>query len=77
VPALEGHRLVALLVARYIGADLDVDPVDRAHELRPLGEADELDAGRWVGREVGVGDVEHDLVLTGDLSEPTVLREAK
>ena len=77
VPALEGHRRVALLVARYIGADLDVDLVDPAHELRPLGEAHELDAGRGVGCEVGVGDVEHDLVLTGDLPEPAVLGEAK
>ena len=77
MPALEGHRLVALLVARDVGTDLDVGLVDRSHELRPLTEAGELHAYRRVGRDVGSGDVQHDLVLTGDLPEPMPLGEPK
>jgi hypothetical protein len=38
MPALEGHRLVALLVTRDVGPDLDVEAVERLLEIRPLGQ---------------------------------------
>src|SRR5438093_8669814 len=66
---------MALLEARHVRGYLGVDLEYRANQVRALGEGDELDPGRRLGRDVGVGDVEHDLVLAPHLAEAAIARE--